>query len=50
MRSIEFRERPMTRFTGVYGAHPARLLVLLACLALAGYAGPFPGNPALLTI
>ncbi|GHF50194.1 hypothetical protein FHX82_003861 [Amycolatopsis bartoniae] len=41
----------MKPFTRLYGAGPAHLLVLLACLALAAYAASFLlGDPALFTI
>jgi hypothetical protein len=41
----------MRRFTDVYGARPAHLLVLLACLVLAAYAGSLLlGDPALRTM
>jgi hypothetical protein len=41
----------MRRFTDAYGAHPAHLIVLLGCFALAGYAGSMLlGDPALLTV
>jgi hypothetical protein len=41
----------MRRFTDRYGAPPAHLLVLLACVALAGYAASFLlGDPALLRV
>lgn len=41
----------MKRFIGLYGANPAHLLLLLACLALAGYAASFLlHDPALLTL
>jgi hypothetical protein len=41
----------MRRFVDVYGARPAHLAVLLACLVLAGYAGSLLlGDPALLRV
>ncbi|OZM82648.1 hypothetical protein [Pseudonocardia sp. MH-G8] len=41
----------MRRFTDFYGARPAHLLVLLACVVLAAYAGfLLLGDPALLTM
>jgi hypothetical protein len=41
----------MRRFTDRYGASPAHLLALVACLALAGYAASFLlGDPALLRV
>lgn len=41
----------MSRFNDFYGARPPHLLLLLACLALAAYAGSFLlGDPALLTM
>ncbi len=41
----------MRRFSDVYGSRPAHLLVLIACFALAGYAGSFLlGDPALLRV
>ena len=41
----------MRRFTDFYGARPAHLLVLLACVVLAAYAGSLLlGDPALLTM
>jgi hypothetical protein len=41
----------MRRFTDRYGAAPAHLLALLACVALAGYAASFLlGDPALLRV
>jgi hypothetical protein len=41
----------MGRFTEFYGARPLHLLVLIACFALAGYAGSLLlGDPALLTV
>jgi hypothetical protein len=41
----------MKRFTGLYGARPAHLVLLLASLALAAYAGSFLlGDPALRTM
>lgn len=41
----------MRRFVDVYGALPAHLLTLLACFAVAGYAGSLLlGDPALLTM
>ncbi len=51
VRSIDFRRRLMRRFTDSYGARPAHLLVLLACFAVAAYAGSLLlGDPALLTM
>ena len=41
----------MRRFVDVYGERPAHLVVLLACVAVAGYAATFLlGDPALLTV
>jgi hypothetical protein len=41
----------MSRFVDRYGAPPAHLLVLVGCLALAGYAASFLlGDPALLRV
>lgn len=41
----------MRRFTDSYGAHPAHLLVLVACFTVAAYAGSLLlGDPALLTL
>jgi hypothetical protein len=41
----------MRRFTDLYGARPAHLLVLLACFAVVAYAGSMLlGDPALLTV
>lgn len=41
----------MRRFTDAYGAHPAHLLVLLGCLALAAYAAALAlGDPTLPTM
>lgn len=41
----------MRRFTDRYGAHPAHLVVLLAGIVLAAYAGSFLlGDPALITM
>jgi hypothetical protein len=41
----------MRRICEIYGSRPAHLLVLLACFALAGYAGSFLlGDPALLRV
>jgi len=41
----------MRRFTDLYGERPAHLVVMLACVALAGYAATFLlGDPALLTL
>jgi hypothetical protein len=41
----------MRRFVDLYGARPWHVIVLLACFAVAGYAGSLLlGDPALLTI
>ncbi len=41
----------MRRICEIYGSRPAHLLVLLACFALAGYAGSFLlGDPALFQV
>ncbi len=41
----------MRRFTDLYGEHPGHLVLMLACIAVAGYAATFLlGDPALITM